>query len=130
MNKLNIFSCSGACNVGQLSHSAVTDICKSPFGVHRSITKAATSQIQEVLGNIVVVDGCDLQCAKKLLNSCNIEEKHHLIITNLGIEKDESPIFSEENLALVKDGIQACCVDVPEDNMSHAMGKYKCPCAS
>lgn len=130
MNKFNIFSCSGASNVGQLTYRAVTDICKSPFGMHRSITKVATNQSKELFGNIVIVDGCDLQCAKKLLNSFDIKEKYHLIITDLGIEKDENPTFSKEDLALVKDGIQASCVDVPEDNMSHAMGKYKCPCAS
>lgn len=130
MNKFNFFSCSGASNVGQLSNTAVIDICKTPFGVHRSLCKVATSQTQEVLENIVVVDGCDLQCAKKLLNSCDIKEKYHLTITVLGIEKNEDPTFTEDTLALVKDGIQACCVDVPEDNMSHAMGKHKCPCAS
>ena len=130
MNKFNIFSCSGACNVGQLSYSAVTDICKSPFGVHQSIVKVATNQAQRMLENIVVVDGCELQCAKKLLKSFDIKAKYHLIVTDLGIEKNEIPTFSKADLVLVKDGIQACCVDVPEDNMSHAMGKYKCPCAS
>lgn len=137
MKKILIYSCSGTSNVGCLSHKAASLIQnKGRFDSHKSLTKLlavgkGTHQGYDLTEyDIFALDGCECSCCLTLLQRNTISAAHHLIITDLGIEKSQNEDFSEEELELVKDGIYACCADVGTDNMSFAMSKPKCACMS
>ncbi len=60
---------------------------------------------------IVAIDGCDTDCAAKLLRKAGFENLHHIRVTDLGFEKGSSPVAGEavervaaEILALVRIG--------------------------
>ena len=41
---------------------------------------------------LVVIDGCDSDCAAKLLRKSGFEEFAHIRVTDLGFEKGSSPV--------------------------------------
>lgn len=137
MKKIIIFSCNGVSNVGCLSHNAASLVKnKGRFDAHKSLSRLLATHDRSHNNyslseyEIFALDGCDCRCTATLLKRENLPATHHLIITDLGIEKEDKAEFSEDELNLVKDGIYACCADVGTDNMSFAMSKPKCACMS
>ena len=87
-----IFPCSGGSNVGKIANQAAMDLttlhkgkmyCLAGIGGHvNSIietTKAAKT--------LVVIDGCQVQCAKKTLEHAGFHVDVHVVVTELGIKK-------------------------------------------
>ena len=132
--QVHILNCSGSSNVGQLANDGVKVLCSKTKMIHASLPKVLTDQ--EILPEqsdtsiIALVDGCEKQCVKKLMESKRLEVKNHLVITDLGIEKKKLAEYTEEELQLVIDGIKAKSTPVIEDNMEYLMSKPKCPCFS
>jgi uncharacterized metal-binding protein len=52
--------------------------------------------------NVLVLDGCQMECAKKTLEQAGIDKFQHVQITELGLVKGESPV-NDENIRLVAD---------------------------
>ena len=115
-NDIVILPCSGAGNVGQLTNEAGVALNREGFGklyclagigsgLAEFIAEARKARI------LIAVDGCQLGCARLLLEKSDMPCTHHLVVTDLGIEKtiDLSP--DPELLQLVKDAIQACCAE-------------------
>jgi uncharacterized metal-binding protein len=46
---------------------------------------------------IVAIDGCSLDCAKKCLDQVGISRFQHLRVTDLGMEKGQTPV-NDENI--------------------------------
>lgn len=137
MKKIIVFSCSGVSNVGCLSHRAAAIVKnKGRFDAHKSLSRLIATHDKNHNGyslseyEIFALDGCECSCTAVLLEQEHLVPAHHLIITDLGIEKTETENFSDAELELVRDGIYACCADVGTDNMSFAMSKPKCACMS
>ena len=51
---------------------------------------------------VLVLDGCQLECAKKTLEQAGIDNFRHVQITDLGLVKGQSPV-NDENIRLVAD---------------------------
>lgn len=137
MKKIVIFSCSGVSNVGRLAHQGASLVQnKGRFDAHKSLARLLTTHDRMHKGyplpdyEIFALDGCECGCTAKLLQQEELPASHHLVITDLGIEKSEEEKFSDNELELVRDAIYACCADIGSDNMSFAMSKPKCACMS
>jgi len=95
-----IFSCSGAADVGALADQAVRKIsaegvasmyCLAGLGGKVPGIVATTRAADEILA----VDGCPLDCARKTLQEAGIENFGHLRITDMGFSKGSSPVTAE-----------------------------------
>jgi len=88
-----IFPCTGGSNVGQIANEAAKQLtnqgygkmyCLAGIGGHiRGIvesTKAAKK--------IVVIDGCPVSCARKTFEHAGFSIDKHIVITELGIKKE------------------------------------------
>ncbi|MEN6303061.1 MAG: putative zinc-binding protein [Armatimonadia bacterium] len=87
-----IFACSGGSNVGQLSNEAAKRLdqagCGSFFclaGIGGDIA-GMVSKCKEA-ASTVVIDGCNIGCAKAAFEKAGLEMSKYIIITDLGIEK-------------------------------------------
>ncbi len=107
-----ILACSGGSNVGQITNEVakLLDIagegkffCLAGIGGHISGMIASVEGCDKVL----VLDGCPMACAKKVVEAANIDDYEYLVITDLGIEKVHDFRLSEEHLNQV---ISACRV--------------------
>ncbi|KAB2888291.1 MAG: zinc-binding protein [Desulfobulbaceae bacterium] len=111
-----LLPCSGPCNVGQLSHLAAVGLTGRGFGRMHSLAGIAAG-VQPFLAAAraarqrVAIDGCLTACSRRLLENIGIVCDSHLVITDLGIDRDDNLQADRDNLELVIDAIQACCAE-------------------
>lgn len=102
-----IFPCSGGSDVGEITDRAARQLtadgvgrmyCLAGVGGRVSGIMAST----ESAGRILAIDGCPLDCAKNALQQAGFNDFEHLCITELGLQKGQSPVTAEnvEKVAL------------------------------
>lgn len=106
-----LLPCAGASNVGRLTLAASHEFTEEKGGTIWSVAKVACGEEPkfDAAGPIVAVDGCATGCAARILLARGITPKAHLLVSDLGIGKDETTDFDADELQLVKDGIEASC---------------------
>lgn len=106
-NNTMILACSGGSNVGQLSNQAAIDLtregvgkmfCLAGIGGHLGGFVQSAKDVE----NLVVVDGCQVGCARSILESNGIESKNYMVITDLGIEKNKDFNLNAKDIETVK----------------------------
>jgi len=92
-----IFACSGAADVGELSDRAARELARQGHGnmfclagIGGRISGMVKSA--EASTDILVIDGCKLDCAKKCLGEVGITGIAHVRITDQGFEKGKTEI--------------------------------------
>ncbi|HUS71594.1 MAG TPA: putative zinc-binding protein [Sedimentisphaerales bacterium] len=100
-----IFACSGAADVGEIADRAARELTKN--GVGKMFCLAGVggriAGIMKKTGeasDILAIDGCDLDCTKNCLEQAGFTRFEHLRITDLGMEKGQTPA-TEENIVKV-----------------------------
>lgn len=95
-----IFACSGAADVGQISDLAARRLsaegagkmfCLAGVGGRVSGIMATT----QAAAAILAIDGCQLDCARKTLETAGFTQFEHLRLTDLGMEKGKTPATEE-----------------------------------
>lgn len=91
--EIMVFACSGGgANVGQISNNAALEItkegkakmyCLAGLGGHVPGIVDATKQARK----IIVVDGCPVSCAKKLVEHAGLSIDDYIVVTEEDIEK-------------------------------------------
>jgi uncharacterized metal-binding protein len=97
-----LFPCSGAADVGEISDRAARAMTKASAGkmfclaglggLVPGIVKTAKEA-----SHILAIDGCPLDCARLTLEKAGLTNFSHLVVTNLGLSKGQSPA-TEENI--------------------------------
>jgi uncharacterized metal-binding protein len=87
-----IFCCSGASNVGMLSYQASIWLAQEGFGIFSCIAGIGSHNLPMIraaksAGERVVIDGCPIGCARKIMDANMIPVDRYLIITEMGIGK-------------------------------------------
>lgn len=100
-----IFSCSGAADVGELADRTARELTKQGIGKMfclAGIGGNVESIIQKTrtVERLLVIDGCQVACAKESLDRVNITGYQYMQLSKLGYEKGKSPA-SPENVAEV-----------------------------
>lgn len=110
-----ILACSGGSNVGQLSNQAAVELTQEGFGKMFCLAgiggqlSGFVQSAKDVPG-MVVINGCDLGCAKKTLESAQVPLRGHVILTDLGIEKNKVLNLKRGEIDQVKSAVrQAVC---------------------
>lgn len=105
-----ILACSGGSNVGQITNEVakMLDIagegkffCLAGVGGHISAMVASLEGCDKVL----VLDGCSVACAKKIMDAEDVNNYEYLVVTDLDIEKAHDFKLSEEHI----DQVLAAC---------------------
>jgi uncharacterized metal-binding protein len=95
-----IFACSGAADVGQISDLAARRLnaegdgkmfCLAGIGGRVTGILATTRAAAAILA----IDGCPLDCARKTLEAAEFHQFEHLRLSDLGMEKGQSPATEE-----------------------------------
>lgn len=104
------FPCSGASNVGHLADRASRELaaegaglmyCLAGIGAHYPSMIASAQDA----GRIVGIDGCEIGCAKKILERAGLTITDYIVVIALGIEKKYQPI-RKKDLSTVKQAIE------------------------
>lgn len=105
-----IFPCAGQANVGQLTNLAAVQLTEEGYG---SIACASLLAIgtESLIANalnadeVVILDGCPMNCAKKIAGAQGIAAGQYLVMTELGITKGPSKSYTEDDVEKV---VAAC----------------------
>lgn len=100
-----VFACSGAADVGDISDRAARKLTRDGAGKMYCLAGIGgkvsgiikTTQAAE---KILAIDGCPLDCTKLSLEEVGINNFEHIIVTDLGLKKGESPA-TDDNIAAV-----------------------------
>jgi len=95
-----IFACSGAADVGKISDRAARKLTRD--GAGRMFCLAGIGgRVGGILdktraaARILAIDGCPLDCARKSLEQVGFKEFQHIRVTDLGMEKGQTPPTNE-----------------------------------
>lgn len=100
-----IFACSGAADVGAIADLAARQLTRDGSGKMYCLAGiggrvAGILKTTKEADKILAIDGCPLDCTKLSLEVAGFSEFEHLVVTELGVEKGNSPA-TEENIATV-----------------------------
>ncbi|MFO7687172.1 MAG: putative zinc-binding protein [Desulfobacterales bacterium] len=113
-NNVMLLSCSGGSNVGQLSNRAAVELTQEGFGKMYCLAgiggrlKGFVQSAKDV-PVIAAIDGCSVGCAKAILKNADISSYNHIVLTDLGIEKNKNFDLSDKDLMRVKEAVVAAC---------------------
>ena len=107
-----ILACSGGSNAGQLSNQAAVELTREGMGALyclAGIGGRLSGFVQSVrdVGRLVVVDGCEIGCARATLAQAGVPLRGYLVITaDLGIEKNKDLNLKREEIEKVKEAVK------------------------
>ena len=110
-----ILACSGGSNVGQLSNQAAIELTQEGFGKMFCLAGIGGHlggfvQSAKDVPVMVAIDGCEVGCARAILEHAEIQFKNYLVITeNLGIEKNKDFSLQADDIKRVKNAVKDCC---------------------
>jgi uncharacterized metal-binding protein len=58
---------------------------------------------------MIAIDGCDMSCAKAILERAEVPLKDYIVLTTLGIEKNKDFDLKHFDVQKVKDEIRRTC---------------------
>ncbi|HEX2957597.1 MAG TPA: putative zinc-binding protein [Chitinispirillaceae bacterium] len=95
-----IFSCAGAADVGEIADRAARKLHKEGSGklfCLAGIGAGLNNFIEQTKGapKVLVIDGCPVDCAKKLMEKNGIQDFDYIRITDNELEKGKSPATEE-----------------------------------
>ena len=102
--KLNIMivSCSGASNTGCYADRVARILAESGQANMICLPKVAINDeklienVKNTSKKVVVIDGCPINCAEKILNEKGITNFTHINTTDFGITKGKTPLTDEK----------------------------------
>ena len=104
-NTVLMFSCSGAADIAEIGDRAVRALHKA--GDAKMFCLAGIAGKVELIevntrgaDRILVVDGCDSDCARKTMEFGGFTGFIHLRVSDLGMEKGKTPV-TDERIAMV-----------------------------
>lgn len=100
-----IFSCSGAADVGELADRATRKLTKSGIGKMYCLAGIG-GNVQGIIettkkaDKILAIDGCSVECTKKLLESKGFSNFNYIQLEKIGFEKGKTEI-NDSNVEIV-----------------------------
>ena len=109
-----ILTCSGGSNVGQLSNQAAIELTQEGFGKMFCLAgigghMGGFVQSAKDVPAMVAIDGCEVGCAKAILDHAGIPTKNYIVLTGLGIEKNKDFNLKAEDIQKVKASVKSVC---------------------
>ncbi len=106
-----ILACSGGSNVGQLSNQAAIELTQEGFGKLSCLAGVGAHlsgfvQSARDTDKLVVIDGCEVGCAKGVLEHAEVPLRTYLVITDLGIEKKKDMNLKRDEIDRVKGAVR------------------------
>jgi len=106
-----ILACSGASNVGQLSNRAAVELTQEGFGKMFCLAGIGGDlsgfvQSAKEARRMIAIDGCDVGCAKTILERAGVPLKDYIVLTTLGIEKNKDFDLKHLEVQTVKEKIK------------------------
>ncbi len=111
-SEMVVMSCSGASDLGELTDRVARHLRNNNIRNMKCLTMVAIEDKPLInslqSANILVIDGCVVDCGKKILQNADFHDFHHIRLTDLGLIKGQTPA-NEENINKVYNNIKHIC---------------------
>lgn len=113
-----LLACSGGSNVGQLSNQVAVELTIEGFGKMYCLAGiggrlSGFVQSAKDAPAMIVIDGCEIGCAKATLETAGVPLGAYIVITkDLGIEKNKNFNLSREDIERVKAAVKSLPVKI------------------
>ncbi|WP_299982441.1 putative zinc-binding protein [Desulfobacula sp.] len=126
-----VLACSGVSNVGQLSNQAAIELTREGLGKMFCLAGIGGQlsgfvQSAKNVENMVAIDGCKVECVKAILEQAEVPLKNHVVITNLGIEKNNEFTLKAEDIVKVKSAVLDICSKHSGNNLAPSEKPFNC----
>ncbi len=106
-----ILACSGGSNVGQLSNQAAVELTQEGFGKMfclAGIGGQLSGFVQSArdVSEMVVIDGCEVGCARAIFEKAGVPLKNYVVITDEDIEKNKDFNLQRTDIDTVKKAVR------------------------
>lgn len=114
-NDIMILACSGASNVGQLSNQAAVELTQEGFGKMFCLAGIGGKlsgfvQSAKDVPRMVVIDGCQIGCARAILKEVGLPLSFYLVVTEEGMEKNKDLTLKRNDIDRVKEVVKQMVV--------------------
>jgi uncharacterized metal-binding protein len=102
-----LLACSGGSNVGQLANQACVELTQDGFGKMYCLAgiggelSGFVASAKDV-PRMVVLDGCEVGCAKAIFKKAGVPLRGYVVLTDLGIAKNKNFNLDRSTLETVK----------------------------
>ena len=126
-----ILACAGGSNVGQVSNQAAVELTQEGFGklfCLAGIGANFSGFVQSARGipQLVVIDGCEMACAKGVLERAEVPVRGYLVITNLGLQKNKNLNPVREEVDRVKQAVKGLDGSSTVGGIATSEGRCSC----
>ena len=130
-----IYSCSGAANTGEIADQVSRELAKEGYGKMTCLASVGahiSGFVQSAKGaeENITIDGCSINCAKKILEHIGVTPTKSYIVTEMGVEKGKTPVTEEiinEISNKIKKGISS---KAEKENNGEGDKNSGCSCCS
>jgi uncharacterized metal-binding protein len=103
-----LLACSGGSNVGQLANQACVELTQENFGKMYCLAGIGGNlsgfvQSAKDVPRLVVLDGCEVGCAKAIFKEAGVALRGHVVLTELGIAKNKDFSLKRDEIEQVKE---------------------------
>lgn len=108
--RIVLYGCAGASNTGQLANAAAVRLTQEGKGRIGCLAGIGSQQkgfitAARAADEVVAIDGCEVVCVKKTLETAGITVDRHIVVTHLGIAKSGDLNLREEEIGQVVDAV-------------------------
>jgi len=94
-----VLACSGSSDLGYIADQVARKLSSNKVRKMNCLTVAATGTEEKIekfkKSNILVIDGCNEDCGRKIMAMREITDYNYLRLTDLGYEKGKTPATQE-----------------------------------
>ena len=128
-----LLACSGASNVGQLTNQAALELTQEGVGNMSCLAGlggklAGFMKMARESSALVVMDGCEVGCAKAIFKEAGLPLKGYVVLTDdLGLVKNKDFALKREQVDQVKQAARAAAeTQMPQGGVLAATGCNCC----
>ena len=117
-----ILACDGAASVGQVGHEVAVKLTREVEGARMCCITAIAAKSKPHVGiaerarKLIVINGCQNECASKIIKRLNIEPSYELVIAKEGVNKKPTLDFDEEDVERISKKIVEEVSKIPNRN--------------
>lgn len=94
-----VIACSGACDLGQISDLVARKLRDNKIRKMNCLA-AVAADIKPTIemfkeANLLLIDGCSVDCGKKILDKAGITDYKYMRMTDLGYVKGQTPVTND-----------------------------------
>ena len=102
-----LLACSGGSNVGQLANQACVELTREGFGKMFCLAGIGGQlsgfvQSAKDVPEMVVIDGCEVGCAKAIFENAGVPLRGYVVLTREGIDKNKDFDLKRDDIDKVK----------------------------